>query len=189
MSYSEYLRALLAPLGAYDLGKGTFNGGELDSVGGQLDDIQEMLEECQREMSLVTAENFGLERVAGLLTDRPVAEEPEQLRAALAALLRINGDSFTLAAINDNLSGCGINAQVEESETAQTVEVRFPDVPGIPDGVEGMQRIIEEIIPCHLAIQYVYWYITWAMMEQRFATWGALEAMELSWEELEKLVL
>lgn len=189
MSYPEYLKQLLEPLGVYDLGEGTFSGGELDSIGGQLDQVLSLLEECQREMSLATAESYGLERVARLLADRPVAEDPEQLRAALAALLRINGDSFTLAAINDNLSGCGINAQVQDSETAQTVEVRFPDVPGIPDGVEGMQRIIEEIIPCHLAIQYVYWYITWAMMEQRFAAWETVEAMELSWEELEKLVL
>ena len=68
------------------------------------------------------------------------------------------------------------------------MEVRFPDVPGIPDGVEGMKEIIEDILPCHLAVEYVYWYITWAMMEQRFATWGAVEAAGLSWEELEKLV-
>ena len=147
-----------------------------------------MLEECQREMSLVTAENFGLERVAGLLTDRPVAEEPEQLRAALAALLRIGGDSFTLAAINDNLRGCGINAQARETGKAGRVEICFPDVPGIPDGFEELREIIESILPAHLGVEYVYWYITWALMEQKFATWGEIEALGPTWEELEKMV-
>ena len=188
MSYADHLRQLLEPLGVYDLSEGTFNAGELAAVGEQLDGALERLEECQREMSLTTAETFGLESIAALLAHRPVVAGPEQLRGALAALLRVNGDSFTLSAINDNLSGCGINARVQEGETAQTVEVRFPDVPGIPDGVEGMKEIIEDILPCHLAVEYVYWYITWAMMEQRFATWGAVEAAGLSWEELEKLV-
>ena len=112
MSYADHLRQLLEPLGVYDLSEGTFNAGELAAVGEQLDGALERLEECQREMSLTTAETFGLESIAALLAHRPVAAGPEQLRGALAALLRVNGDSFTLSAINDNLSGCGINARV-----------------------------------------------------------------------------
>ena len=67
--------------------------------------------------------------------------------------------------------------------------MRFPEVPGVPAGFEEMRSIIEDILPCHLEITYVYWFITWAMMEARFSTWRALEARKLSWEELEKLVL
>lgn len=69
------------------------------------------------------------------------------------------------------------------------VEVRFPEVPGIPDGFEEMSKIIEQIIPCHLQIEYVYWYITWAILESKFSTWAELEAANLTWEGLEKLVL
>ena len=108
--------------------------------------------------------------------------------AALAALLRIGGDSFTLTAINDNLKGCGLNAVASETETPGVVEVRFPDVPGIPDGFESMRAILEDILPCHLDIRYVYWYITWALMEERFATWGDIEKLGPTWEELEKMV-
>ena len=68
------------------------------------------------------------------------------------------------------------------------VEVRFPDVPGIPDGFEELRQIIEDILPCHLDIEYVFWYVTWARMEALFDTWGDIEAGEYSWEELEKLV-
>ena len=109
-------------------------------------------------------------------------------RAALAALLRIGGDSFTLAAVNDNLAGCGINAVASETGTPGTVEVRFPDVPGIPDGFEALRAIIEDILPCHLAVEYVYWYVTWEELEERFATWGDLEQLNLTWDEVEKLV-
>ena len=117
-----------------------------------------------------------------------MASTLERRRAALAALLRVGGDSFTLAAINDNLAGCGLNAAASEIGTPGYVEVRFPDVPGIPEGFEEMKRIIEDILPCHLGIEYVFWYITWAMMEEKFETWGDIEAGGYTWEELEKMV-
>ena len=44
------------------------------------------------------------------------------------------------------------------------------------------------LTPCHLDIRYVYWYITWALMEERFATWGDIEKLGPTWEELEKMV-
>ena len=50
-----------------------------------------------------------------------------------------------------------------------------------------MRAILEDILPCHLDIRYVYWYITWALMEERFATWGDIEKLGPTWEELEKM--
>ena len=185
--HGDYLRQMLAPLRVYRL-EGTANGGELDAQGAALDAVQARLEDTQREMLVSTAEGRGLEAVEALLARRPVAGSLKRRREALAALLRIGGDSFTLAAINDNLKGCGINAVAEETGTAGQVKVYFPDVPGIPEGFEEMRAIIESILPAHLGIEYVYWYITWAVMEERFDTWGDIEALDLTWEELEKLV-
>ena len=173
MSYGAYLRELLRPLRIYGL-EGTANGGELEAQGKALDGVEAAMEEVQREMLICTAEGRGLEAVEALLARKPVAA--------------IGGDSFTLTAINDNLKGCGLNAVASETETPGVVEVRFPDVPGIPDGFESMRAILEDILPCHLDIRYVYWYITWALMEERFATWGDIEKLGPTWEELEKMV-
>ena len=187
MSHADYLRELLRPLRVYEL-EGTANGGELEALGAALDGAGAALEEIQREMLVSTAEDWGLEAIESLLARRPVAPSLDRRREALAALLRIGGDSFTLAAINDNLKGCGINAVAAETGTAGQVTVSFPDVPGIPEGFEEMRAIIESILPAHLGIEYVFWYITWAVMEERFDTWGDIEALDLTWEELEKLV-
>ena len=187
MGYGNYLKDLLRPLGVYRL-EGTINGGELEAVGADLDGVAAALEETEREMLLDTAEGAGLAAVEALLARAPVADTLERRRAALAALLRIGGDSFTLAAVNDNLKGCGLNAVVSETADPGVVEVRFPDVPGIPDGYGTLRKIIEDILPCHLQVDYVYWYITWAMVEERFGTWGAIEAGGYTWEQLEKLV-
>ena len=185
--HGDYLRQLLAPLRVYRL-EGTANGGELDAQGAALDAVMARLEDTQKEMLVSTAEGRGLEAIEALLARKPVADSLKRRREALAALLRIGGDSVTFAAINDNRRCCGANFVAGDTGTAGQVTVRFPDVPGIPDGFEEMRAIIESILPAHLGIEYVYWYITWALMEARFETWGDIEALSPTWEELEKMV-
>lgn len=187
MSYGAYLRELLRPLRIYGL-EGTANGGELEAQGKALDGVEAAMEEVQREMLICTAEGRGLEAVEALLARKPVAASLERRRAALAALLRIGGDSFTLAAINDTISGCGVNARVEETDQAGTVEVSFPQVPGIPPNFEEIRVIIEDIIPAHLIIQYHYWYLTWQQLEQKFSCWQDIEDKNLTWYGLETYV-
>ena len=185
--HGDYLRQMLAPLRVYRL-EGTANGGELDAQGAALDAVQARLEDTQREMLVSTAEGRGLEAVEALLARRPVAGSLKRRREALAALLRIGGDSFTLAAINDTISGCGVNARVEETDQAGTVEVSFPQVPGIPPNFEEIRVIIEDIIPAHLIIQYHYWYLTWQQLEQKFSCWQDIEDKNLTWYGLETYV-
>lgn len=187
MSYAQALKDLLEPMGVYRL-EGSINGSALTAVGEGLDQCGQTLEELQREMLLATAQSWGLDRIESLLVRHPVTSTPQGRRDALAALLRIGGDSFTLQAINDNLKGCGLNAMAEETGTPGQVVVRFPDVPGVPEGFDEMRGIIEDILPCHLGIEYRYWYITWGEMEVRFPQWSTLDALDITWEALEKMV-
>ena len=134
-----------------------FNGSELDAQGAALDGVMDRAEEVQREAS------------------------------ALAALLRIGGDSFTLDAINDTITGCGIPAVVKELGTGQ-VSVSFPGVAGEPQGFSELKKIIEDILPTHLGIEYDFWFLTWAELEENFPSWQSIETLELSWTQLETYV-
>lgn len=187
MGCGTYLRELLRPLGVYRWEEGSFQTAEVEGLGTALDGCAEELERVAREMVLCTAENSGLSAVEKLLPYRPVTGELEGRRNALAALLRIGGDSFTLAAINDNLAGCGANAVVCETEEPGVVQVSFPGVAGVPDVFEELQAIIEEIIPCHLAIRYVYSYTRWYQMEARFGAWSEIEENRYTWDQLERI--
>lgn len=186
MSHAAYLRELLRPLGVYDL-NAPFNGGELDAQGQSLDDLMQWLEEIQRESSLATAEDWGLENIARLLKRRPVATQPRALGDALAALLRIGGDSFTLDAINDTISGCGVPALVKELGVGQ-VAVFFPGIAGEPADFQELKVIIEDILPAHLGITYKFWFLTWEELEEKFPAWQAIESPGLTWRELETSV-
>ena len=186
MSHGQYLRELLRPLGVYDL-VAPFNGGELDAQGQALDQFLEQLEQVHRESSLTTAEDWGLEQIARLLVRRPVTDGPRALGDALAALLRIGGDSFTPQAINDTIAGCGVPALVKELGVGQ-VAVFFPGIAGEPQGFEEMKKIIEDILPAHLGISYKFWFITWEELEEKFPTWQSIEEKNLTWTGLETSV-
>lgn len=181
MKFEDYLVSLLRPLGVFNLRTGAINRGELAAYGFELDGRLAELDDTAREMNLTTAQEFGLERIEALLPYRPVCHTVRERRSALAALLRIGGDSFTPEAINDTLRGCGINARAEEGDRPSYVKVYFPDVAGIPEGFERLRSIIEEILPSHVDVTYVFWYNTWGMVAGRHPAFGDAAASGLSW--------
>lgn len=147
MGYSEHLVNLLRPLGIYDLKTGSLSRSELDALGHELDALSSHLDHVEQESALATAEDEGLDRWESLFARTPVRYTTELRRQAIAALLRISGDSFTLTDINNTISGCGIKAVVQETGQFGYVRIIFPDVAGVPDGFEQIQEIILDIIP------------------------------------------
>ena len=122
--------------------------------------------------------------------DQKRLSNPEWCRSSRMMGMMLYPSCFagTLRGVQEKLpylKGCGLNAAASETGEPGVVEVRFPDVPGIPDGFDELKKILEDILPSHLEIQYKFWYITWALMEERFDTWGDVEAISPTWEELE----
>ena len=64
MSYAQYLKELLRPLGVYNL-EAPFSGGELDTEGAALDGAEGRLVEVGREIDLTSARDWGLVRSSG----------------------------------------------------------------------------------------------------------------------------
>ena len=185
--YEAYLKGLLRPLGVYDLRAGTVNGAELAALGEAMDAVSEQVALVEREAVTATAEDEGLRRREALFRRRPAASTPEERRAAIAALLQIDGDSLTPAAINNTLGGCGIKAWAQEMGDGK-LRVRFPQVAGVPEGFEQMRRIILDILPCHLEVEFYFRYLTWAECEAAGYTWAMVEAGGHTWESFQLAV-
>ena len=117
--YYDYLCRLLEPMRVYRTERGTLSGGELYAAGKALDKADGATEYAEQEGLLQTAEGEGLARREKLFSRCPVSVSTALRREAIAALARINADSFTLDAINSTLSGCGIKALAEETEKKQ----------------------------------------------------------------------
>ena len=178
--YEQYLIRLLAPLGLYDL-NGVQNRSELAALGMELDGVSAALDMVERESLLATAEDQGLSRREALFARKPAALTAEERRAAIAALLRIGEDSLTPEAINDTLVGCGIRARAEE-KTDGGLRVVFPGTAGIPAEFDQIQKIILDILPCHLDVEFYFRYLTWAECEAAEYTWNGVESAGHTWE-------
>lgn len=185
--YERFLRALLEPLGVYDLTEGTLNAAELAALGAELDCIGAQLENTEREALTATAEAEGLRRREELFLHRNAAVTPEERRAAIAALLQIDGDSLTPGAMDVTLRGCGIRARAEELGGG-VLRVLFPGVAGIPEAFERIREIVLEILPCHLEVEFWFRYLTWEECENAEWTWVALETAAHTWESFQKAV-
>lgn len=184
MGYCEYLKALLQPLALYALDDGP-GAGEFHALGAGMDAVCAELTRIERESLLSTAQDEGLRWYEEILPYHPASPDLERRRAAIMALLRIDDGSFTLPAIRDTIRGCGIECQVKESSTPQTVEISFPGVMGEPERFAAIQSRIEQILPCHLAVSYVLQYLTWQLLEGYALTWNKIETAGLTWSGLE----
>ena len=179
--YEEYLKALLAPLGVYRLDKDSLSGAELYALGGEMDLAAERLEDVERESVTATAEGEGLRRREALFLRRPASTTLQERRDAIAALLQIDGDSLTPEAINRTISGCGIRARAVETGTNQ-VRVEFPGTAGVPQDFDQIQRIILDILPCHLGVEFHLRYLTWEACHRAEYTWAFVEEQAYTWE-------
>ncbi len=188
MGYGTFLRNLLGPLGVYDLSRESLSGSELDALGLGLDEISEKLDYVERESALTTAQGEGLDRLEALFAKAPVNYSLPLRRQAIAALLRIGEGDFTLSAINDTITGCGINAVAQEKDRFGYLRVIFPDVVGIPDGFEQIREIILDIIPCHLEVEFYFRYLTWAECHALGYTWDTVHQRRWTWTAFQMAV-
>ena len=188
MTYYDYLCRLLEPMRVYRIERGTLSGGELYAAGAALDEADGAMEYAEQEGVLQTAEGEGLARREKLFSRCPVSVSTALRREAIAALARINADSFTLDAVNSTLSGCGIRALAEETGKKGTVKVWFPNTVGVPDEFSQVESIILDIIPCHLLVEFYFRYLTWLECEEQKFTWQSVEDAHHTWESFEKAV-
>ena len=182
--YEGYLRALLEPLGVYDLGAGTINGAELYALGVGLDAVDGRLDAVERESLTATAEDEGLARREALFAHRSAAVTPEARRAAIAALLQIDGDSLTPADINRTIRGCGVKARARDLGDGK-LQVVFPEVDGVPEEFERIREIILDILPCHLDVEFCFRFLTWEECHKVGFTWQTVEDAEHTWESFQ----
>ena len=188
MGYYRYLCDLLRPLRVYRLEPESISGAELYAAGESLDAVAERLEAAEREGILATAENEGLARREALFASHGAATTAQARRAAIAALETIGLDGFTLGAVNAAIAGCGIKALAEETGEYGVIRVSFPGVGGEPEGFALIEKVILDIVPCHLETEFFFRYLTWAECEAQGFTWHNIEAAGHTWESFQKAV-
>ena len=64
----------------------------------------------------------------------------------------------------------------------------FPETAGEPEGFDQIRKIILDILPCHLGVEFYFRYLTWQECEDAGYTWAQVEAAEHTWETFQLAV-
>lgn len=109
----------------------------------------------------------------------------DRRREVIKAKLR--GSGTTTIELIKNVSVAYSNGEVEvvEHNDKYYIEIKFVGVHGIPANMVGLKKILAEIIPAHLGIEYVFTYMTWNEYDSYNHTWDEWDSKELSWDKLE----
>ena len=155
MSYGEYLKNTLRPLGIYELDTG-IGAAELEIEGAAFDEIDGVLSDTLRNMLPLTADENGIERWSALLPYKPRGADLDAQRGSLMELIRSRENECSDQALNHVLENCCILAEVSETNVSETVKVTIYEI-HLEDGEdERIKKQIEDILPCHLDIVYDY---------------------------------
>jgi thiamine phosphate synthase YjbQ (UPF0047 family) len=155
-----------------------------NAEGQQIDLIKTNIEDVKNQLFIDTA-TWGLliyEKELGIKTDlnKTLDERRSLIKSKQrgigvvgAELIKIVVDSWT-------------NGNVDVAFTSGTIIITFQDVNGIPSNMTDVIKAIEDIIPCHLPVTYIYKYMTWAEFDTYNKTWDEWEALNLTWAEFEE---
>lgn len=77
------------------------------------------------------------------------------------------------------------NGAVQVAFKPPVIVVEFVSVYGIPTDLDGLKAAIGLIKPAHLAIEYIFRFMTWDEFDAYGKTWDQWDALGLTWDELE----
>lgn len=79
----------------------------------------------------------------------------------------------------------GAIATSYESRKSYTVGIKFVSTLGIPPNLSDLEEAIRDALPAHLAVNYVFTYVTYGTLEGYGVTYGEIESAGLTFGELD----
>ena len=79
-------------------------------------------------------------------------------------------------------------AHKPEEKADGSLRVIFPRTAGVPAEFDQIRKIILDILPCHLEVEFYFRYLTWAECEAAEYTWDEVETAQHTWESFQLAV-
>lgn len=184
--YEDIRESMLAYLPKYYDGS-RIVGNILDVEGAEMAALNAETADVLEQFYVDTA-TWGLtnwERICGIATDelKPVDQRRSVIKSKLRGVGTVN------AAMIKNVAEAYDNGTVEvvENNAMYTVSITFVSNYGVPANLSDIQAALREILPAHLAINFVFTYMTWAALNTHAFTWGSLTTNNYTWSQYESL--
>lgn len=144
-------------------------------------DIEDLIKQC-----FVDTATWGLEiweRIFGIQTDK--TKPLDQRRSMIKAKMRGAGTA-NIEQIK-NIAAAFLNGQVDVQENfaSYSIDIIFIDYQGVPPNRDELTAVLRDLIPAHLEINYILYYLIWDDLDALNLTWDELDALNLMWDEFE----
>lgn len=133
----------------------------------------------------VSTATWGLrewERICGIITDtnKTLGERRSNIKA------RLRGAGVVTAKHIENISEgyYGGDTEIIEKYSEYTIVIKFVSSYGVPSNLSDLEEVLREIIPAHLAIEYEFKFVTYAILNGTYSTYGDLTATNYTYNEV-----
>ncbi len=162
----------------------------ISKVMGQLMDSLEAEYERLNQESVLTENQFFV-----LLADKNIADHEKDtgLSPDISSdldtrrgrvLSRLRGTGTVTKTMMKNVAASFVNGEIEILEYASEYlfAVKFMSKQGIPYNLADIQKVIEDIKPAHLRVEYIFTYRLWQDVLNTLASWT--DTRSYTWESL-----
>ncbi|WP_128893606.1 putative phage tail protein [Longirhabdus pacifica] len=122
------------------------------------------------------------ERVCGLEINTNLSIE--ERRSVIKSKLRGFG-TVNIQLIKKVVEPYAGEIEVEDAADRYTIVITFVGERGTPVQLENMKASLLDIIPAHLAMEFVFTYLTWDELDNYLWTWDELDQKDITWKEFE----
>lgn len=101
-------------------------------------------------------------------------------------LSRLRGVGAITPGLIERVAESYANGDVEISTSAAqyTVTITFVSTLGIPDQIDALKAALRDIVPAHMAVEYVFRFYTYGELLARGMTYGQLKALGTTYHTL-----
>ena len=154
-----------------------------------MDSLELEYERLKQEVRLTENQFFVLladKNISNHETDVGIVPNPsEDLETRRGRILsKLRGTGTVTKTMMKNVAASFVNGEIEIVEYALEFlfAVKFMSKQGIPYNLADIQKVIEDIKPAHLAVEYIFTYRLWQDVLNTLADWN--ETRNYTWENL-----
>lgn len=156
-----------------------------NAIGIEGEELKQATQDLFNQLFIDTA-TWGLrywERYLNIQTD--ISKPYDYRRTVIKSKLR--GSGTTTVAMIKNVAESFSNGTVDviENSSNYSFTIKFVGTLGVPPNLEDFKKVIEEIKPAHLAVNYEFTYLTWSEFDNYNKTWDEWDSLNLTWDMLE----
>lgn len=148
----------------------------------EFDKLNVDIVDLEKQLNIDTA-TWGLVMYEKELNIKTNLNKPlEERRSIVKSKWRGTGkvDRLLIKAVVDAYTNGGVDVDFN-----RIIIITFNDVKGIPPNMEDVYNAVSEISPAHLAIMYVFTYLTWNEFDDYNKTFDGWDNLNLTWDEFE----